>query len=118
MNAPSLAKNQWGELHYKVRVRPTPTNAPHQSIWGSALLNQDITFPKPLILHISNDLFGEKITFGTQVTSGINDKPTQTELGSLKPGECISIPIQGCSGVFAYPEDVESTVYCFIKESA
>jgi hypothetical protein len=120
MSVPSLAMNQ-KEFHYRVRVRPIPTTPPAlpQCLWGSAGLAQDITFPKALILHISNDPFGEPVTFGTQVISGPPPSPpTQTTIGTLKPGECISIPIQGFSGVFAFTLAFESTVYCFIKESA
>jgi len=118
MNVPSLATNDWSEFHYKVRVRPTTPPAPPQCLWGSAGLNQDITFPKPLILHISNDPFGEPVTVGTQVVTGPPPSPpTQTTIGTLLPGERLSIPIQGYSGVFATCA-VESTVFCLIKASA
>src|SRR6516162_8633071 len=107
-----LARNEDGQFHYKVRVRPT--TPPHQCLWGSSGLTQSITFPKPLILHIHNDLFGEPITFGTQVPAGAGP-PTQTPIGTLQPGECVSIPVQGYSGVFATcTAEPESTVYCCI----
>lgn len=115
MNMQSLATNESHDFHYKVRVRPTTPPAPPQCLWGSAGLVQDITFPKPLILHISNDRFGEPVTLGTQVVSGPPPSPpTQTTIGTLQPGECVSLPIQGYSGVFATCA-VESTVYCLIN---
>ena len=80
-------------------------------------MNTNITFLNPLILHIRNDVFGEPITFGTQVVSGTPGQPTQTQMGMLQPGECVSIPLQDYSGVYATC-DVESTVYCLIRGSA
>ena len=78
-------------------------------LWGSAGITTDIKFDKPLLLHIYNELFGEVITFGTQKASG-----TQETLGTLKPGECVSIPLNSISGVFASCEQ-ESTVCCLIE---
>jgi hypothetical protein len=118
MNAQMSESNELGDFHYKMRVRPTTPPAPPQCIWGSAGLLQDMSFPKPLILHIRNDLFGEPVTFGTQVVSGTPPSlPTQTTLGTLLPGECVSLQIQNISGVFATCA-VESTVYCSIKAPA
>lgn len=121
MNGPSLANNEWSQLRYKVRVRPTAPPAPPQCLWGSAGLLQDMTFTQPLILHLHNDLFGEPVTFGTLVVTGPPPSPgapppppAQTPMGTLQPGECISIPLHGYSGVFATCA-VESTVYCLIK---
>src|SRR5580700_1686761 len=57
-------------------------------------------------------VFGEAITIGTKVASG-----TQTNLGTLQPGETVSVPVQGLSGVFATCA-LESTVSCLIRESA
>jgi hypothetical protein len=119
MYDPSLTTNEWFPLHYKVRVRPVPPPTPPQCIWGSAGLIKDIPFTTPLILHIRNDVFGEQVTFGTQQPGPPPNPPTQTVWGTLQPGECVSIPLQGYSGVFAYPTSgVESTVYCSIKGSA
>jgi hypothetical protein len=95
--------DQWTHPGYEVRVRGTIF------LWGSAGITQDIDFDKPLLLHIRNDMFGELITFGTQVASGV-----QTGLGSLKPGECVSIPLQKISGVWATCA-LESSVACLIK---
>lgn len=78
-------------------------------LWGSAGITKDIVFEKPLLLHINNDLFGEVITFGTQKASG-----TKETIGTLQPGEFVSIPLNDISGVFASCEQ-ESTVCCLIK---
>ncbi len=78
-------------------------------LWGSAGITKDIAFDKPLLLHIHNDLFGEAITFGTHKSSGGNET-----IGTLQPGEFISIPLNDISGVFATCEH-ESTVCCLIK---
>ena len=91
------------EPAYDVRVRGT------RYLWGSAGMTEDISFERPLILHIHNDVFGEAVTFGTQIASG-----TQTTLGTLQPGESISIPLQKISGVFATCP-LESKVCCLIK---
>ena len=85
--------DQWAHPGYEVRVRGTIIPA---YLWGSAGITGNIKFSKPLLLHIQNDVFGEAVTFGTQVASG-----AQTTLGTLQPGECISIPMQDISGVFA-----------------
>jgi hypothetical protein len=113
------AANDWTEFHYKVRVRPPPPSQLPQCIWGSAGLLQDVPFAKPLILHIRNDLFGDPVTFGTlAVSASPPSQPSQKPMGTLQPGECISIPLNGYSGVFAQPNKVESTLYCSIKASA
>jgi hypothetical protein len=108
--------DQWTQATYEVRVRGTQKEPIY--LWGSAGLKQDVSFDKPLILHIRNHLFGEIITFGTtQVAPG----KTKT-YGTLQPGECVSIPLQNISGVFAFASDLlsdtsnlESTVSCLIK---
>lgn len=107
MRAPpsTLIYEQWTQPSYEIRVRGT------MFLWGSAGITENITFDRPLLLHIRNDVFGEKITFGTQVASG-----TQTTLGTLQPGECVSIALQSMSGVFATCE-FESAVACLIKSA-
>jgi hypothetical protein len=78
-------------------------------LWGSAGISHNISLSRPLLLHVRNDLFGEQISLGTQVAGGAD-----TVLGTLDPGECVSIPMQDISGVFASC-DLESTVACMIK---
>jgi hypothetical protein len=91
--------------NYEVRVRGTIY------LWGSAGITVNTTFDKPLLLHVRNNVFGEVVTLGTQVASG-----TQTTLGTLQPGEAVSIPIQNISGVFATCA-LESNVDCLIQPS-
>ena len=93
----------WNTPSYEVRVRGT------RFLWGSAGLTVDLSFNKPLLFHMRNDEFGEDITFGTQVASG-----TQTTMGILKAGECVSSPLQDICGVFATCGD-ETTVACLIR---
>jgi hypothetical protein len=97
------ATELWSQPSYQVRVRGT------MFLWGSAGVTIDLVFDKPLLLHLRNDAFGEVIAFGTQVASG-----TQTTIGTLQPGECICVPLQNISGVFATCA-LESTVACLIK---
>jgi hypothetical protein len=99
----SSVYDRWTRPAYEVKVRGT------MHLWGSAGITKDILFATPLVLHIHNDLFGTLITLGTQQASG-----TKETLGTLKPGECVSIPIHGISGVFASCAE-ESTVCCLVK---
>jgi hypothetical protein len=105
MSTPSIATmdDRWIRPSYEIRVRGT------KYLWGSAGLTKNIKFDRPVILHIHNDPFGERVTLGTQVASG-----TQTTMGTLSPGECISIPMQNISGVFASCT-LESVVSCVIR---
>ena len=92
---------------YELRVRGT---ARPTYLWGSAGITAIMPFDRSLILHIRNDVFGEQITVGTRAGA------TQTTLGTLDPGECISIPLQNISGVFATCA-LNSTVACLVKGS-
>ena len=65
-------------------------------LWGSAGISTDITFERPFILHLHNDFAGEAITIGTRVASG-----TKTAIGTIQPGECVTIPVQDMSAVYA-----------------
>ena len=101
--------DHWTQPSYEVRVRGTT-----MYLWGSAGITKNITFDKPLLLHIRNDVLGDNVTFGTQVAPPAG---TKTIIGTLAPGQCVSIPIQGISGVFATCAS-ESVVACLIKNSA
>ena len=91
-------------------------------LWGSAGVTENIKFDKPLLLHIRNDVFGEVITFGTMASG------TQTTIGTLQPGECVSIPLQGvkgqgitgvyatCPPITGQTEPPQSVVACLIRE--
>jgi hypothetical protein len=105
MRASPLMSNydQWTQPSYEIRVRGTVY------LWGSAGIKKNLTFDKPLVLHIRNDVFGVQIAIGTEVETG-----TQTPYGTLEPGECVSIPVQDISGVYATC-DLESNVACLIK---
>jgi hypothetical protein len=96
----------WARAAYKVRVRTT------MYLWGSAGISQNLNFAQPLVLHVYNDVHGEVVNIGTQVAGG-----AQTALGSLQPGEAVSIQMQGISGVYATCA-LESNVSCLIRESA
>lgn len=94
------------QTSYKVRVRKKDTY-----LWGSSEINQDMTFPSPLLLHIRNDIFGEQISVVTATAEG-----TTNPLGNLQPGECLSIAIQKMSGVYATCK-LESMVSCRFEKS-
>jgi hypothetical protein len=116
MNAPTSVFDRWTHPSYERRVRPLPpvtAGGPPSSptfLWGSAGISNDITFDKPLILHIRNDLFGDAVTFGT-AASGVVQPP----IGTLQPGECVSIQLQSMSGVYATCP-TESVVACLIRD--
>lgn len=98
------AYSHWIHPAYEIRVRGTVF------LWGSAGVSKNITFDKPLHFHIKNDVLGTAITFGTRLASG-----AQTAIGTLEPGECVSIPVQDISGVFADCAS-ESMVCCIIRD--
>jgi hypothetical protein len=94
-----------GIWRYTVRVRGNAG----RYLWGSAGLTKDQTFPQALLLEIENDQFGTPIDLTTAQANG-----TQTALGSLQPGERVTIAVQGFSGVFATCA-LESTVRCGVR---
>lgn len=93
------------EAGYEVKVRRGTT-----FLWGSAGVTENITFNRPLILHVRNDTFGEVVTIGMKKAAG-----AMKTVGTLQPGELVSLPVQEISGVFASCE-FESLVVCLIKE--
>lgn len=96
----------WGAPAYSVNVRGA------RYLWGSAGLTANLSFSKPFNLHIANDRAGEPVTIGNRVAAG-----AQTELGTLEPGECVSVPINGISGVYAECA-TESLLHCLISCTA
>ncbi len=94
-----------GRCDYGVRVRGTVY------LWGSGGVTQDVTFPNPVLLHISNDTFGEPVTLSTETTGGAH-----TTIGTLQAGEHFTIPIQGLSGVVATCSP-HSTVMCSLRRA-
>jgi hypothetical protein len=94
-----------GRYDYRVRVRGT------MYLWGSAGVTQDATFPNPLLLHVSNDTFGEPVTIKTETAAGAH-----TAIGTIQAGEHFTIPIQGLRGVAATCAP-HSTVTCSIRRA-
>jgi hypothetical protein len=93
----------WTRSTYKLRVRA----GKNIFLWGSAGVG-DQSFTEPLILHVRNDMFGVEITLAAQKASGAH-----TSIGTLQPGECLSLPINHICGVYATcPND--SIVSCRI----
>jgi len=86
---------------YQVRVRGA------MYLWGSDDMAPK-TFDSPLLLHVRNNVFGQAVTLAT-VISGAS-----TTLGTLQPGQCYTIAIQGMSGVTATCT-TESAVDCLIQ---
>lgn len=97
--------NGWWQPTYKVRVRGT------MYLWGSQGIKRDLHFDKPLLLHLHNDVFGEPVEIGMLVSKG-----KQSDLGTLQPGESVTVQVQGISGVFATCA-LESAVSCLIAQS-
>ena len=93
----------WARSAYKLRVRA----GKNIFLWGSDGVGNQ-TFKEPLILHVRNDMFGVEITLGTQKAGG-----TQTLIGTLQPGECLSLPVNHICGVYATCTN-ESIVSCRI----
>lgn len=87
---------------YSVKVRGL------RYLWGSAGLTKNLKFEKPFILHVANDRSGETITIGTRVAAG-----AKTDLGTLQPGEYLSVSVNDISGVYADCA-LDSVVHCFI----
>ena len=116
--------DHWSRPSYEVRVRgpgvsPGPWPWPGINfLWGSPNIPNPISFDKPLILHIRNDLFGEDVTFGTLVGLLTGPPPgTRTQIGILHPGECVSIQVLNVSGVYATcAAGLESVVSCIIRD--
>lgn len=75
-------------------------------VWGSNGLTSTLAWP--LLLVINNDALGDPITVGSEATGS-----NSTSYGTLQPGECWTVPLQGLRGVFANcPTD--TTLACSI----
>jgi hypothetical protein len=105
--------DHWSHPSYERRVRG---DTPPIYLWGSAGITKGIAFDKAPILHIRNYLLGQPISLSTTASS----TATPIVLGTLQPGECISIQVQNISGVFAScvpgPDPLESMVTCIIRD--
>lgn len=92
----------WNAPAYSARVRG------ERYLWGSAGLTVDLQFDKPFILHIENDRAGEAVTIGTRLADG-----AKTDLGTIQPGEFLSVPVNNIVGVYAASAS-ETLVHCLI----
>ncbi len=63
-------------------------------VWGSSGLKINLKYP--LLLTINNDLVGDIVTLSSEKTTG-----SPAVLGTLGPGECWTLPLDGLRGVFA-----------------
>lgn len=104
MHTPALTGSyaHWTHPFYSIRVRGT------KYLWGSSGFSKNLKFKSPLVLHIHNDVSGEVITLGTRAASG-----EEMTLGTLQPGECVSIPVEDICGIFATCP-LESSVNCLV----
>lgn len=89
--------------HYWLRVRGSAF------LWGSAGIAHDIVFDKPLLLHVRNDPTGDPLKLETVAASG-----ARHAIGTLGPGECVSLPIQKIAGIAATCKG-ETVVGCIIQ---
>ena len=85
---------------YSVKVR-TKT-----FLWGSSGVAADLSIPLMLVIH--NDLWGDPVSLGSEGGAG------QSNLGTLQPGECWTVPLFGLRGVHASC-DADSTLMCTIS---
>ncbi|GGU12982.1 hypothetical protein GCM10010272_67790 [Streptomyces lateritius] len=74
-------------------------------LWGSGGLS--VAFTWPLLLVIRNDPLGDPIDVGSEGSGS----SASTSYGTLQPGECWTIPVQGLRGVFANCS-TDTTVSC------
>ncbi len=107
--------DRWTHPSFERRVRGT-TPATATYLWGSAGISGPISFDKPLVLHIRNDVFGQPIQLSTMASSSA----VPNVVGTLQPGECVSIPVQSLSGVTAFctatSDPLETLVACIIRD--
>jgi hypothetical protein len=117
--------DRWTHPSYERRVRGS---RPPTYLWGSDQIANNISFDKALIIHIRNDVFGQPIQLST--TTSVSTSATSTTaattttaatlVGTLQPGECVSIPVQNISGVIAIctatSDPLESMVACIIRD--
>jgi hypothetical protein len=114
--------DRWTVPSYERRIRVQPETKPPTTptyLWGSAGIASNIVFAKAPILHIRNELFGDVVAIATMAAGG-----KSTPIGTLQPGECVSIPLQGAvvggtqqgiTGVYATCP-TETVVACLIRE--
>lgn len=74
-------------------------------LWGSGGISTDSAWP--LLLVVNNDHLGDPIGIGSESANG------GTDMGTLQPGECWTVPLLGLRGVYATCAS-DSTVACTI----
>lgn len=74
---------------YVVRVRGKTY------VWGSQDIVVDLVYP--LILVLNNDVLGDSVQLSSEKITG-----DPTALGTLHPGECWAVPLEGLRGVAAF----------------
>lgn len=74
-------------------------------VWGSAGLTVSLTWP--LLLVVNNDALGDPVDIGSELTG------SSQNYGTLQPGECWTVPLQGLRGVFAIC-NADTTLACSI----
>lgn len=92
--------NVWNPPVYAVKVRGL------KYLWGSAGVAQAPQFEQAFILHIANDQAGQPVTVGTRAAAG-----TDTDLGTIGPGEILSVSVNHILGVYAKCA-TDSVVHC------
>lgn len=85
-------------LPYRVKVRR------RTFLWGGAEVIKKIDTDH-LFIHFRVDETGEQIRFGVLKEAGASPD----ELGSLRPGECYTLKLDGIIGVFASLDDPQDT---------
>jgi len=113
--------DHWTIASYERRIRALPQTQPPATptyLWGSHGIASNIVFPKPPVLHLRNDLFGDAVTIYAMVSGA------PIPIGTLLPGECVSVPLQspaesgaaqGLTGIYATCP-TESVVACLIRD--
>lgn len=88
-------------FQYAVRVREKVY------IWGSADFSAALA--ETLLLHINNDRLGDQVTVASESALG-----APTQLGTLRPGECWTLSLNGLRGVTATCAS-DTTLACAIE---
>ena len=74
-------------------------------LWGSRGVQQTLDGPFYLTIHV--DPFGDEVRVTTF------DGSSDTDIGTLKPGECWTVPLNGLCGIYGYCE-TDSVVACAV----
>jgi hypothetical protein len=72
-------------------------------------MSTNVSFAEPVVLHVHNDFLGEDVTLSTSSTG-----EPMTEIGTIGPGQALSIPVQNLTGVVATCA-LQSRVRCTLR---